>query len=53
MHGTGILTSPNGNSYEGEWENGRYLNINNFEKDEIATEGNVNAIKQNPLDTMD
>ena len=53
MHGQGILTSSSGNSYEGKWEKGRYLNIKSFEKDEITTEENVNAVKQNLLDTMD
>ena len=53
MHGQGILTSSSGNSYEGKWEKGKYLNIKSFEKDEITTEGNVNAVKQNLLDTMD
>ena len=53
MHGQGVLTSSSGNSYEGKWENGKYLNINSYEIDENTTEENVNSVKQNLLDTMD
>ena len=44
MHGRGILTLSGGNSYEGKWENGKYLNING---------DNVNEFKKDLLDTMD
>ena len=53
MHGHGILTSSGGNSYEGKWENGKYLNINNFENSENTNEENVNSVKQDLLETMD
>ncbi len=53
MHGQGFLTSSSGNSFEGEWKNGKYLNKNKFEKDENTSEENVNAVKQKLLDTID
>ena len=46
MHGQGILTSSSGNSYEGKWEKGKYLNIKSFEKDEKKVRKNVFKNKQ-------
>ena len=53
MHGQGILTSSNGNIYEGKWVNGKYLNIKSFEKDANTTGESENAVKQKLLDKMD
>ena len=53
MHGPGILTSSSGNTYEGKWKNGKYLNIKSFENDADTTGENVNAVKQDLLDTKD
>ena len=53
MHGHGILTSSSGSSYEGKWENGKYLNIKSSGIDANTTGENVNAVNQDLLDTMD
>ena len=49
----GMLTSSSVKSYEGKWENGKYWNRKSFEKDSNTTGENVNAVKQELLDTMD
>ena len=53
MHGQGILTSSSGNSYEGKWENGNYLDIKSYEKDGNNTGETVKGVKQKLLGTMD
>ena len=53
MHGQGILISSSGNSYEGKWQNGKYLNIKSYEKDENTTGDNLKAVKQKLFDSMD